>query len=85
MQWSMDEELELEVHIPVGFTGKAAIASLPPPNCHPNGGHDNAPVLSDVSDDGAGLAEDLLRRDAEGNAIDIPLTAGMTRLRFGCT
>ena len=83
LQWSMDEELELEVHIPVGFTGTAAIASLPPPNCHPNGG-DNAPVLSDVSDDGAGLGEDLLRRDADGNAIDIPLTTGMTRLRFSC-
>ena len=86
LQWSMaDEELNFEIHIPVGFTGKAVIASLPPPLCsHSRGGH--APVLSDVSNDGALLSrEDLSWRDEEGNAIDIPLAmTGITRLRFGC-
>ena len=86
LQWSMtDEELKFEIHIPVGFTGKAVIASLPPPLCsHSRGGH--APVLSDVSNDGALLSrEDLSWRDKEGNAIDIPLaTTGITRLHFSC-
>jgi hypothetical protein len=90
LQWSMvDEELTFEVYIAVGFTGKAVIASLPPPplcSCFPNG-DDNAPILFDVSDDGALLSrEDLSRRDADGNAIGIPLaTTGITRLRFSCS
>jgi len=86
LQWSMtDEELKFEIHVPVGFTGKAVIASLPPPLCsYSHGGH--APVLSDISNGGALLSrEDLSRRDEEGNAIDIPLaTTGITRLRFSC-
>jgi alpha-L-rhamnosidase len=84
LHWSMtDEELEFEIHIPVGFTGKAIIASLPPPLCSYSG---NAPVLSDVSNGGALLSrEDLSWRDKEGNAIDIPLaTTGITRLHFSC-
>ena len=88
LEWSMvDEELNFEVHIPVGFTGKAVIASLPQPLCSHFDGHGNAPTLSDVSNDGTLLSrEDLLRRDAEGNAIDIPLTTtGVTRLRFSCS
>ena len=89
VQWSMmDDELKFEVHIPVGFTGKAVIASLPPPLCSQfHGGYGNAPVLSDVSDGGTLLSrQDLFRRDAEGNAIGIPLAAtGITRLRFGCS
>ena len=89
LQWSMkDDELKFEVYIPVGFTGKAVIASLPPPLCSGfHARHDNAPVLSDVSDDGTVLSrEALLRRDVEGNAIDIPLTiSGITRLRFSCS
>ena len=86
LQWRMtDEELKFEIHIPVGFTGKAVIASLPPPLCSFSHGR-HAPVLSDVSDDGALLSrEDLSWRDDEGNAIDIPLaTTGITRLRFSC-
>ena len=89
LQWSMmDEELKFEVYIPVGFTGKAVIASLPPPLCSNfHGEHENAAVLSDASDGGTVLSrEALLRRDAEGNAIDIPLTiSGITRLRFSCS
>jgi alpha-L-rhamnosidase len=86
LQWSMtDEELKFEIHIPVGFTGKAIIAFLPPPLCSYSG---RVPVLSDVTDDGTSLLsrEDLTWRDEEGNAINIPLAAtGITRLRFSCT
>lgn len=90
LQWRMtDEELNFEIHIPVGFTGTAIIASLPPPLCSRSQGS-QAPVLSDLSDAGDGSAlltrEDLALRDEEGNAINIPLTAtGITRLRFRCT
>ena len=84
LQWSMTgEELKFEIHIPVGFTGKAIIASLPPPLCAHSG---RAPVLSDVSDGGTLLSrEDLAWRDEGGNAVNIPLAAtGITRLRFSC-
>ena len=97
LQWSMtDEELVFEVHLPVGFTGKAVIASLPPPLCSDSGSNGGRVlVLSDVSNDNAdndsdGAAallsrSDLSRRDSEGNAIDIQLaTTGITRLRFSC-
>ena len=87
LQWSMTyEELTFDIHIPVGFTGTAVVASLPPPLCsYSNGGR--VPVLSDVSSDEAKLLsrEDLSVRDEEGNAIDIPIaTTGITRLRFSC-
>lgn len=85
LQWSMtDEELNFEIYIPVGFTGKGIIASLPPPLCAYSG-HVPA-VLSYESDDGTSLSrEELTRRDEEGNAINIPLgTTGITRLRFSC-
>eukprot|EP00035_Acanthoeca_spectabilis_P001641 m.81646 g.81646 ORF g.81646 m.81646 type:complete len:919 (+) comp11023_c0_seq1:572-3328(+) len=86
LQWRMtDEELNVEIYVPVGFTGETFIASLPPPLCSSFHG-EHAPVLSDESDGGTLFSrQDLSRRDGEGNAIGISLyTTGITRLRFGC-